>query len=126
MELRNVAFSVTNTLRGESLLKNIQPLVRREDGGYKAWLEEMQKYFQVLHVAEEDKCLAALLITRATVGQYIHSLMSNGNARIVELAKIRQGRTEGIQDSMQRVVRLAESACMEVDRRNEVVSKRAL
>ena len=53
--LRNVARSVTNTLRGESLIKYIQPLIRRENGGYKAWLEEMQKYFHVARVAEEDK-----------------------------------------------------------------------
>ena len=142
LELRNVACSVTNTLRGESLIKYIQPLIRRENDGYKAWLEEMQKYF---HVAQEDKCQAALLTTSGTVGQYVHRLLTNKprltwddlkvsleenygvvpnpNARLAELAKIRQGGTEGIQDYMQRVVRLAESAYAGIDGRNEVVSK---
>ena len=77
LELRNMACSVTNTLRGESLIKCIQPLIRRENGWYKAWLEEMQKYFHVAHVAEEDKCQAALLTTSGTVGQYIHRLLTN-------------------------------------------------
>ena len=63
VKLRNVASSVMNTLGGKSLLKNIQPLVRRKDGGHKAWLEEIHKYFQVGFVAEDDKCLTALLTT---------------------------------------------------------------
>ena len=148
LELRNVACSVTNTLRGESLIKYIQPLIRRENGGYKAWLEEMQKYFHVARVAEEDKYQAALLTTSGTVGQYIHRLLTNNpcltwddlkvslgeyyravpnpNAWLAELAKIRQGGTEGIQKYMQRVMRLAESAYAGVDGRNEVVSKQVL
>ena len=148
LELRNVACSVTNTFRGESLIKYIQPLICRENGGYKAWLEEMQKYFHVARVAEEDKCQAALLTTSGTVGQYVHRLLTNNphltwddlkvsleeyygvvpnpNARLAELAKIRQGRTEGIQEYMQRVVRLAESAYAGIDGRNEVVSKQVL
>ena len=143
-----MACSVTNTLRGESLIKYIQPLIRRENGGYKAWLEEMQKYFHVARVAEEDKCQAALLTTSGTVGQYVHRLLTNNprltwddlkvsleeyygvvpnpNARLAELAKIRQGGTEGIQEYMQRVVRLAESAYAGIDGRNEVVSKQVL
>ena len=147
-ELRNVACSVTNTLRGESFLKNIQLLLRKENGGYRTWLEDMERYFIIVHVAEEDKCQAALLTTRGTVGQYIYRLMSNNpqltwnelknslgeyyglvynpNARLVELANIKQGRTEGIQDYMQRVVRLAENAYVGVDGRNEVVAKQVL
>ena len=46
--------------------------------------------------------------------------------RLVELANIKQGRTERIQDYMQRVVRLAESAYVGVDGRNEVVAKQVL
>ena len=65
------------TLREESFLKNIQPLVRKEDGGYRTWLEGMEKYFRDVHVVEEEKCQAALLTTRGTVGQYIYRLMSN-------------------------------------------------
>ena len=148
LELRNVACSVTNTLRGESLIKYIQPLICRENGGYKAWLEEMQKYFHVARVAEEDKCQAALLTTSGTVGQCVYRLLTNNprltwddlkvsleeyygvvpnpNARLAELAKIRQGGTEGIQEYMQRVVRLAESAYAGIDGRNEVVSKQVL
>ena len=112
LELRNVACSVTSTLRGESLIKNIQPLIRRENDGYKAWLEEMQKYFHVVREAEEDKYQAVPL---TTVGQYIHRLMTNNprltlddlnvslgeyygvvpnpNAQLAELAKIGQGGT---------------------------------
>ena len=95
-------------------------------------------------MAKEDKCRAALLTTRGTVGQYIHRSMSNKphltwdelkillgeyygvvnnpNAWLVELAKMRQGGTEGIL----RVVRLAESAYVGVDWRNEVLSKQVL
>ena len=120
LELRNVARSVTNMLRGESLINNIQPLIRWENGGYKAWLEEMLKYFHVARVAEEDKCQVALFTTSGTVRQYIYRLMTNNprltwddlkvsfgeyygvvpnpNARLVELAKIRQGGMEGIQE----------------------------
>ena len=98
--------------------------------------------------AEEDKCQAALLTTSGTVGLYLHWLMtnyprltwddlkvslgeyygmvSNPNARLSELAKIRQGGTEGIQEYIQRVVRLAEGAYAGVDGRNEVVSKQFL
>ena len=78
-ELRNVARSVTNTLRGESFLKknNIQPLLRKEDGVYRTWLEDMERYFRIVHVAEENKCQAAFLTTRGTVGQYIYRLISN-------------------------------------------------
>lgn len=145
VELRNVACSVTNTLRGESFLKNIQPLTCKEDGGYMIWLEDMERYFKVVHVVEEEKCQAALLTTRGTVGQYLHRLISNNpqitwnelknsikeyygfisnpEARLVELVNIKQGRTEGIQDYMQRVVRLAESAYVGLDGRNEVVAK---
>jgi len=147
-ELRNVACSVTNTLRGESLLKNIHPLVRKEDGGYRTWLEDMERYFQVVRVAEEDKCQAALLTTGGAVGQYIYRLVNNNsqmtwnelkhslgeyygvvsdpNGRLVELANIKQGRTEGIQDYMQRVLRLAEGAYVGTDGRNEVAVKQVL
>ena len=122
--------------------------MRKEDGGYETWLEDMERYFRVVHVAEEDKCLAALLTTRGTVGQYIYRLMSNNpqltwnefrnslgeyyglvsnpSARLVELANIKQGRTEGIQDYTQRVVRLAESTYAGVDGKNEVVAKQVL
>ena len=73
-------------------------------------------------VAEEDKCQAALLTTSGTVGQYVHRLLTNNprltwddlkvsleeyygvvpnpNALLAELAKIRQGGTEGIQEYM--------------------------
>ena len=37
-------------------------------------------------------------------------MVPNPHARLAELAKIRQGGTEGIHEYMQRVVRLAESA----------------
>ena len=77
IELRNVACSVTNTLREESFLKNIQLLVGKEDGGYRTWLEDMERYFRDVCVAEEDKCQVALLTTSGTVGQYIYRLMSN-------------------------------------------------
>ncbi len=63
-----MASYVTNTLRGVSLIKNIQPPIRKENGGYKASLEEMQKYFHVVCVAEEDKCEAVLLTTSGTIG----------------------------------------------------------
>ena len=76
VDLRNVASSVTNTLRGELFLKNIQPLMRKEDGGYRTWMDDMERYFRVVRVAE-DKCQAALLTTRGTVGQCIYKLMSN-------------------------------------------------
>ena len=120
----------------------------KEDGGYRTWLEDMERYFRVVRVAEEDKCQMALLTARGTVGQYIYRLMSNNpqltwnelknslgeyyglvsnpNVRLVELANIKQGRTEGIQDYMQRVVHLAESAYVRVDGRNEVVAKQVL
>ena len=140
VELRNVACSVTNTLRVESFLKNIQPLVRKEGCEYRTCLEYMERNFRVVYMAEEDKCQAALLTTRGTVGQYIYKLMfnnrqltwnelknslgeyyglvSNPNARLVKLANIKLGWTEGIQDYMQRVVRLVESAYVGVDGRN--------
>lgn len=48
-KLRNVACLVMNTLRGESFLKkNRQPLVHKEDGGCKTWLEDIQQYFKVV------------------------------------------------------------------------------
>ena len=53
-------------------------------------------------------------------------MVSNPNAQLVELANIKQVRTDGIQDYMQRVVRLAESAYVGVDERNEVVAKQVL
>ena len=81
----------------------------------------MERYFRIVHVAE-DKCQVALLTTRGTVRQYIYRLMSNNpqptwnelkkslgeyyglvsnpNAWLVELVNIKQGRTEGIQDYM--------------------------
>ena len=65
-----MACSVTNTLREESFLQNIQPLACKEDGGYRTWLEDMERYLRVVRVAE-DRCQAALLKTR-TVGQYIY------------------------------------------------------
>jgi len=147
-ELRNVACSVTNTLRGESLLKNIHPLIRKEDGGYRTWLEDMEIYFQVVRVAEEDKCQAALLTTGGAVSQYIYRLIntnsqlrwnelkhslgeyygvvSDPTARLVELANIKQGIAEGIHEYMQRVLRLAGSAYEGVDGRNEVAVKQVL
>ena len=48
VELRNVVCSVTNTLRE----KSIQPLVRKEDGGYRTWLENVGRYFRVVPVAK--------------------------------------------------------------------------
>ena len=36
-------------------------LVCKHDGGYKTWLEDMQRYFRVVQVSEEDICQAALL-----------------------------------------------------------------
>ena len=49
--------------------------------------------------------------------------VSDTNAHIVEYASIKQGRTEGIQDYMQRLVHLAESAYMGADGENHVVTK---
>ena len=49
--------------------------------------------------------------------------VSDLNARIVESTNIKQGITEGIQDYMQRVVRLIENAYMVTDRGNRVVTK---
>ena len=60
-----------------------------------------------------------------SLGEY-YRLVSNPNAWLVELANIKQGRTEGIQDYMQRVVRLVESAYVWVDERNEVIAKQVL
>ena len=60
-----------------------------------------------------------------SLGEY-YGLFSNPNARLVELVNIKQGRTEGTQDYTQRVVRLAESAYVGVDGRNEVVAKQVL
>ena len=48
--------------------------------------------------------------------------VSDSNARIVVLANIKQGRTEGIQ-GYTIVVRLAESEYKEADRENQVVTK---
>ena len=55
-----------------------------------------------------------------------YGVVSNPNARLAELAKIRQGGMEGIQEYIQRVVRLAKSAYAGIDRRNKVVSKQVL
>ena len=60
-----------------------------------------------------------------SLGEY-YGLVSNPNARLVELANIKQGRTEVIQDYMQRVVRLAENTYVGVDGRNEAVAKQVL
>ena len=49
-------------------------------------------------------------------------IVSNHNARIVELANIKQRRTVGIRDYMQRVVSQAESAFIEADIGNLVSS----
>lgn len=147
-EIKNIACSVTSTLRGEAFLKNIRPLVRREDGGCRAWIAEMNRYFGVARVANEDRCQAALLTTGGAVGQYVFRLLSNApqltwNALIealeqyygidsnpqghfVDLANVRQGKAEGIQDYMQRVVRLAERAYVGEDRTTPVVGKQVM
>ena len=53
-----VACSAMNTLSGESFLKKVQPLVHKQDGDYRTWLEDMERYLRIVHVTEEDKCQA--------------------------------------------------------------------
>lgn len=53
-------------------------------------------------------------------------MVSNPNAHIVELVNIKQGRTEGVHDYMQKVVCLAESAYVGVDKESQMVRKQVL
>ena len=147
-ELRNVSSSVTNTLRGETYLKNIRPLVCKEDGGYITWVENMNRYFSVVRVAEEDKCQAALLTTSGRVGQFVFRVLtespqltwdrlkvtlgeyyeidSNPQGHFVELANIKQSSSEALQDYMQRVVRLANRAYAGIDTTAPVVRSQVM
>lgn len=148
MELRNAVGAISKTLRGESLLKNIRTLENRRDGGYRVWLQEIEKYFRIVGAGDEEKCQAALLTTRGQVGLFINGLMANNegltwlelkrgledyfgivanpNKNLIELANIRQGRDESVQDYMQRIVRLAEGAYSAMDANNELVKKQVL
>lgn len=147
-EMRHIAVSVANTSRGKTLLKNIRPLIRREEGGFSDWLEDMHKYFAVVQVADEDKCQAALLTTGGKVGQYVFRLVSetphltwnalrdtlrayygidsNPQVQFTELANIKQRQNEAIQDYTQRVVRLAERAYVGTDRASPVVQNQVV
>lgn len=55
-----------------------------------------------------------------------YRVVSNPNVHIVELALVKQGRTEGLQDYMQRVAYLAESAYIGVDGGSQVIRKQML
>ena len=131
-ELVEAARSIKNSLRSESYLKKIIPLVSRDDGQFEAWIQDMEKYFSIVEAREEDKCRAALVTTDGHVGTFVHKIIrdneniswtdltymlrdyygitSNPHESFLKLANVRQGRNEGIQDYMQRVFKLADRA----------------
>ena len=131
-EINKAACVVSNTLRTDTFLKNISPLVCKEDGNFRLWLGELEKYFILAQVSEAEKCQAVLLSTRGPIGNYVQTMIA-GNPQItwsnikaaleeyceeltdphkvfVELANIRQGRQEGIHPYMDRLLRLARGA----------------
>ena len=108
----------------------------------------MLRYFRVVRVLKEDKCQAAFLITGGAAGEFVFSLTSNNaqitwdklrisleeyygevsdpNACIVELANIKQDRTQWIQDYMQRVVHLVKGAYMGANEGTQLVTKQVI
>ena len=131
-EIDKAACKVSNTLRSDTYLKNITPLVSKEGGGYRNWLGEIQKYFTLVGASEQEKCQAALLTTKGPIGSYVHRLVSRNSeiswqeiktalgeyceevvdphSIFLELANIRQKKNEGIHQYFERIARLAEGA----------------
>ena len=74
-ELIEAAKSVTNSLKSEGYLKQINPLVSRGNANYEAWVEENEKYFTISKACDQEKYQATLLTTGGAVDSFIQSVI---------------------------------------------------
>lgn len=147
-ELHNVGKAISNSLRGEALLSKIKPLDTRRSQEYRRWLNDIDKYTRIVSQTEEEKCQLALITTAGQIGQFVSGLLANNESVawvdlkraldnyfgvqadptkfVRELANIKQGRSETVQDYMQRLVHLAIGSYGSLDTNNEVIKSQVI
>ena len=74
-EVQNGAKSIAQAWTTETALRNINPLIRRNDGRFGGWVRDMERYFLIAEVEESRKRHLALITTAGQVGDYISKII---------------------------------------------------
>lgn len=142
-EVQNGARSIAQAWTTETALRNINPLIRRNDGRFGGWVRDMERYFLIAEVEGSRKCQLALITTAGQVGDYISRIISadpgltwndlktkigefckqirNPQEAFLELANIRQRPDESMLEYIQRIECVADGAYDSAIRGHEIV-----
>ena len=142
-ELQNGARSIAEAWTAETTLRNIPPLIRRNDGRFWEWVRDMERCFLIIGVEENRKRNLALITTAGQVGDYVNKIITadplitwedlkiklgefckqvrNPKEMFHKLTSIRQGSDESMLEYIHRLETLADRAYETEVRGHEIV-----
>ena len=141
--IEHLAARLITVQRTDTVLKNIRPLHKKDDGRFPEWVGDMERYFVLAGIADDRKAQMALLTSTGQMGRFIGTTITETpditwrelkwrtgdyckQARrpqetFLELAVVRQGREEGMREYIQRLTNLAEGAYEEEAQAHPIV-----
>ena len=131
-EFAKALSGVTSSVQASSCLSNIRALGKNDAHRFDALTRDLDRFFLVANPTEQEKCRAALLTTKGSVGSLIQRLITN-NAQLasedlkhrlrehyglernphqylVELDRVQQYPQERLKVYFERILNLAEKA----------------